>query len=60
MFCFSNGFLRFVSDDTELHAQIPTKISPGQGERHPEATVLNLQDIRLQGDGVHSRNRLPK
>ena len=42
-----------VSDDPELDAQVPAPVPPGEGERHPSASLLHLQDIRLQGKPTH-------
>lgn len=54
------AFLHLVADDPKLDAQVPTEIPFGEGERHPEAALLNIQDLRLQGDRVHSGHRLPE
>ena len=38
-----------IADDPELDAQVPAAVPPGQGQRHPPAALLHLQDLRLQG-----------
>ena len=45
-------FLPFA-DHPELDAQVPATVPPGEGERHPSASLLHLQDLRLQGDPHH-------
>lgn len=47
-----------VSDDIELDAQVPAEVSPGAGQRHPEASLLDLQELRFQGNGVYRGDRL--
>lgn len=47
-----------VSDDIELDAQIPAEVSPGASQRHPEASLLDVQELRFQGDGIHRGDRL--
>ena len=42
--------LILVADDPELNAQVPAKVPPGEGQRHPSAPLLHIQDLRLQGD----------
>lgn len=49
---------RFFPDDTQLDAQVPAQVSPSQGERHPQAALLDVSDVRLQGDRVHRSHRL--
>lgn len=46
------------ADDPQLDAQVPAPVPPGAGQRHPEVALLHLQDLRLQGDGVHCGHRL--
>ena len=41
--------LILVADDPELDAQVPAEVPPGEGQRHPSAPLLHLQDLRLQG-----------
>lgn len=53
-------YLFLVADDPELDAQVPAQVSPREGERHPEAALLDVQNVRLQRDGVHSGHRLPE
>ena len=48
------------ADNTQLNAQVPAAVSPGAGERHRPAAVRHLQDVRVQGDAVHRRHRLPE
>lgn len=50
----------FAADDTELHAQVPAEVSPSPCQRHPQASLLHVSHLRLQGDGVHRRHRLPE
>lgn len=47
-----------VSDDIELDAQVPAEVSSGAGQRHPEASLLDLQELRFQGNGVYRGDRL--
>ena len=42
-------FERPLPGDSELDAQVPAAVPPGQGQRHPPAALLHLQDLRLQG-----------
>ena len=42
-----------MSDDPELDAQVPATVPPGEGDRHHAASLLHLQDLRLQGDQDH-------
>ena len=48
------------SDHPQLDAQVPAAVPPGAGQRHHEAALLDLQDLRLQGDRVHRSHRLPE
>ena len=48
------------ADHPELDAQVPAEVPLGQGKRHPAAALLHVQDVRLQGDRLHRRDRLPK
>lgn len=48
------------ADDPELDAQVPAAVPPGAGERHPQAALLHLPHVRVQGDGVHRGHRLPE
>ena len=41
-------------DHSELNAQVPASVPPGESQRHPPAALLHLQDLRLQGVSVHS------
>lgn len=54
------SFFLFASDHLELYAQVPAAIPPGEGQRHHEVALLHLQDLRLQGNRVHRRHRLPE
>lgn len=45
-------------DDIELDAQVSAKVSPGAGQRHLEASLLHVQELRFQGDGIHRGDRL--
>ena len=47
-----------VSDDIELDAQVPAEVSPGAGQRHLEASLLHVQELRFQGDGIYRGDRL--
>lgn len=47
-----------VSDDIELHAQVPAEVSPGAGQRHLEAPLFDVQELCFQGDGIHRGDRL--
>ena len=38
-----------IADDPELDAQVPAPVPPGEGQRHPPAPLLHLQDLCLQG-----------
>ena len=42
-----------IADDPELDAQVPAEVPPGQGQRHPSAPLLHIQDLRLQGNPTH-------
>lgn len=46
------------ADDPELHAQVPAAVPPGEGQRYPQAAVLYLSDVCLQGDGIHRGHRV--
>ena len=46
------------ADHPELDAQVPAEISPRQSQRHRQAALLHVQDVRLQGDPVHRRDGL--
>lgn len=48
------------ADDPELDAQVPAAVPPGARQRHPQAALLHLQDVRLQGDRVHRRHGIPE
>lgn len=48
----------FFPDDIELDAQVSAKVSPGAGQRHLEASLLHVQELRFQGDGIHRGDRL--
>jgi hypothetical protein len=52
--------LRPSADHSEFDAQVPAPLSPGQGQRHPAAALLHLQDVRLQGDLLRGRHGIPK
>ena len=49
-----------LSDDSELNAQIPAAIPPGSSERHFEAPLRELQDLRVPRDRVHRRDSIPE
>lgn len=49
-----------VADDPEFNAQVPAKISPSESQRYPEIALLDIQDLRFQGNRVHSGYRLPE
>lgn len=49
-----------VTDDTELDAQVSAEVSPRARQRHPKASVFDVQELRFQGDGVHRRDGLSK
>lgn len=49
-----------ITDDTELDAQVSTEVSPRASQRHPQTSVLDVQKLRFQGDGIHCRNGLSK
>ena len=42
-----------IADDPELYAQVPAEVPPGEGQRHPSAPLLHIQDLRLQGNPTH-------
>ena len=46
------------ADHSELNAQVPASVPPGESQRHPPAALLHLQDVRLQRDPVHSGDGL--
>lgn len=51
--------VRFVCvgpDNPELHAQVPAQVPHSAGQRHPEAPLQHLQDLRLPGDRVRGRD----
>lgn len=39
-------------DHPELHAQVPAQVPHSAGQRHPEAALQHLQDLRVPGDRV--------
>lgn len=39
-------------DDPELHAQVPAQVPHSAGQRHPEAPLQHLQDVRVPRDRV--------
>lgn len=39
-------------DDPELHAQVPAQVPHSAGQRHPEASLQHLQDVRVPRDRV--------
>ena len=41
------------ADHSELNAQVPASVPPGESQRHPPAALLHLQDLRIQGVPVH-------
>lgn len=48
------------ADDPELNAQVSATVPLGARQRHPQAALFHLQDLRLQGDGVHSSHSIPE
>ena len=44
----------FSPDHSELNAQVPASVPPGESQRHPPAALLHLQILYLQGVSVHS------
>ena len=48
------------ADDPELDAQVPAEVSPGEGQRHLEAALLHVPDLRVQGDRVHRGHGVPE
>ena len=47
-------------DHLELDAQVPAAVPLGAGQWHTAAALLNVQDVRLQGDRVHRCDGLPE
>ena len=35
----------FLLDNLELDAQVPAEVPPGEGQRHPAAPLLYLQNL---------------
>lgn len=52
--------LFMLSDDIELHAQVPAEVSPGASERDRAAALLDLPELRVQGDRIHRSHGVPK
>lgn len=50
----------FIADDTELDAQVSAEVSPRASQRHPEASLFDVQELRFQRDGIHRRDGLSK
>lgn len=48
------------ADDSQLDAQVPAEVPPGPRQRYPQAALLHLQDVRLQGNRVYCRHRIPE
>lgn len=44
------------ADHPELHAQVPAQVPHSAGQRHPEAPLQHLQDLRVPGDRVCGRD----
>ena len=45
-------------DNTQLDAQVSATLPRRQAERHNQAAMERVQDVRLQGDWVHRRHGL--
>lgn len=48
----SCAFVCVGPDNPELHAQVPAPVPHSAGQRHPEAPLQHLQDLRVPGDRV--------
>lgn len=51
-------FALIGADHPELHAQVPAQVPHSAGQRHPEAPLQHLQDLRLPGDRVRGCDSL--
>ena len=51
---FIDDQIFFSPDHSELNAQVPASVPPGESQRHPPAALLHLQILYLQGVSVHS------
>ena len=51
---FIDDKISFFADHSELNAQVPASVPPGESQRHPPAALLHLQILYLQGVSVHS------
>lgn len=49
-----------VSDDIELDAQIPAKVSSGEGQSHLATRLFDIQKLRFQGNGIYRGDSLSK
>lgn len=47
-------------DHPELNAQVPAQVPHSAGQRHPEAPLQHLQDLRLPGDRVRGCDSISK
>ncbi|KAK0092975.1 hypothetical protein PV326_000202 [Microctonus aethiopoides] len=47
-------------NNIKFDAQISTEVSPCTSERCAQVALLDVQKLRIQGDGIHRSHGLPK
>lgn len=59
-FGFPFSFSLLLTDNIEFDAQVPAAVPFGAGQRYPQATIFNVQDVCVQGDRIYCGDRLSK
>lgn len=49
-----------ITDDSELHAQIPAEISHRQSQRYSQTPIQYVQNLRFSRNRLHCRNSISK